>query len=220
MWNTYTPYFVGNRRDDFASLEIVGGTGGARVCPYTPDPAVMMGALANTPYDWWAAATNDQSNASVKRTMLNDLDTALQYTFSDHATDASTKIRWGDLQGLAQKLINAFHASTTVDGWKTVYDALDWDGALFDDLESGSSVQLDSVDRKFLYGFWRDCFDSRQQLFLVFVRAEPMMLGGGASGATPPMLGGRAVALVWRSPTATQNNAPHQMRILFYRQFD
>ena len=220
MWNTYTPYFIDTRRDDFASLEIVGGMGGARVCPYTPDTAVMMGALANTPFDWWAASTNDQAGATVKRQMLDDIDTALKYTFSDHAEDDSTSVRWEDLEALAQKLIVAFHVSQSVDGWKEIYDALDWDGLLFDDIETGSSVTLDSVDRKFLYGYWRDCFDARQQLFLVFVRAEPMMMGGGAAGATPPMLGGRAVALVWRSPTATQNNAPHQMRVLFYRQFD
>ena len=49
-------------------------------------------------------------------------------------------------------------------------------------------------------------------------------------GQTPPQLGGRAVALVWRDPTVTRNDVsgtqtsggprPHRTRILFYRQFD
>jgi len=63
------------------------------------------------------------------------------------------------------------------------------------------------------------------------------MMGGGAIGQTPPQLGARAVALVWRNPhrgskaytdtgddggdtSAAPANAPHQTRVLFYRQFD
>ena len=73
----------------------------------------------------------------------------------------------------------------------------------------------------------------KQQLFLIFVRAEPMMMGGGAIGQTPPQLGARAVALVWRNPYPGSKsympenaeelhnaNTPHQTRILMYRQFD
>ena len=220
MWKTFSPYLVNGQRDDFETLQIISGTGGTRVCPYTPDTAVMMGALANTPYDWWAAGTNAAASATVKRQMLTSVDEALKYTFSDHANDTSTRIHYRDMEALARKLIVAFHASQTVDGWKTIYENLPWDGMFFDELENGSGVTLDSVDRKFLYGYWHDCFDTRQQLFLVFVRAEPMMMGGGANGAMPPMLGARAVALVWRDPTATKNNAPHKMRVLFYRQFD
>ena len=102
-----------------------------------------------------------------------------------------------------------------------------------------------NTDKKFLYGFWRECFDVKQQLFLIFVRAEPMLMGGGAVGQTPPQLGGRAMALVWRDPInrstqtlspsgsgakggnggnagtyTTGGAAPHRTRILFYRQFD
>ena len=85
---------------------------------------------------------------------------------------------------------------------------------------------LKDVDRKMLYGFWRDSLAPKQQLFLVFVRAEPMMMGGGAIGQTPPQLGARAVALVWRDPNPTptdvgnQQPRPHRTRVLFYRQFD
>ena len=99
------------------------------------------------------------------------------------------------------------------------------------------------VDRMFLYSYWRDCFANRQQLFLIFVRAESTALGGAGEG-TPAQQGGRAVALVWRDPDApasenvmegdglspndiknvegkrTLPRHPHKMRILFYRQFE
>ena len=219
MWRTYSPYDANGRTADrIDDLKMVSGRNGACVCPYTPDTAVMMGALANTPRDWWAASTN--GSASAKQTMLSKVDEALKYTFSDHAQDASTRVRYRDMEALAKKFIDKFHESTSVNGWRGLYDGLAWDGALFDDLEDGSDVALDTVDRKYLYGFWRECFDARQQLFLVFVRAEPMMMGGGVDGYMPPMLGARAVALVWRDPTPTKNNAPHRMRVLFYRQFD
>ena len=93
--------------------------------------------------------------------------------------------------------------------------------------------QFFDIDRMFLHSYWRDCFANRQQLFLIFVRAESTALGGTGEG-TPAQQGGRAVALVWRSPEAPKqddvyeqdNNLyqgqrhPHKMRILFYRQFD
>ena len=104
--------------------------------------------------------------------------------------------------------------------------------------------KLHDVDRMFLHSYWRDCFANRQQLFLIFVRAEATALGAAGEG-TPPQQGGRAVALVWRDPLPTFNNSsptefpslagdvyeqdnqtyredrrPHKMRILFYRQFD
>ena len=51
------------------------------------------------------------------------------------------------------------------------------------------------------------------------------MMGGGSARATPPQLGARAVALVWRDPTKTAADVsgqprPHRTRVLFYRQFD
>ena len=102
---------------------------------------------------------------------------------------------------------------------------------------------LYSVDRKFLYSYWRDCFANKQQLFLIFVRAESTALGGPGEG-TPSQQGGRAVALVWREPVAynvdnhsdtssdnqlnpnmaqddsVHRRRPHRMRVLFYHQFD
>ena len=230
MWRTYTEYSVGGHTDRarLNDFEIVSGMGGPRVCPYTPDTAVMMGALANTPVDWWAASTNDLD--ATKQQMLKNVDEALRYTYSDHASDAANKVQWAEMEDLAREFIDRFHGSASVGGWRDIYDNDDmaWDVGDSSDEESFGdlcnvsfdTVKFHSVDRKFLYGFWRDCFDARQQLFLVFVRAEPMMMGGGVDGYMPPMLGARAVALVWRDPTPTKNDAPHRMRVLFYRQFD
>jgi len=217
QWRTYTQYRIGNRKDDIDDLKMTCGTRGTRVCPYTPDTSVMMGALANTPFDWWAASTNDQT--AVKQQMLGNITKGLEYTFSDHAAEATYKVRWQDMTRLAEDLIGAFRSAQGAAGWQTAYDNLAWDGAFFDPIEQGQSkVTLDSVDRKFLHGFWRECFAAQQQLFLVFVRAEPMMIGGG--GRIPPTFGGRAVVLVWRDPQPTSNGAPHRMRILSYRHLD
>ena len=50
------------------------------------------------------------------------------------------------------------------------------------------------------------------------------MMGGGSVNQTPPQLGARAVALVWRDPgmeyPSTDASKPHRTRILFYRQFE
>ena len=105
-----------------------------------------------------------------------------------------------------------------------------------DNANPRSNSYVCDVDRMFLHSYWRDCVANKQQLFLIFVRAEATALGGAGEG-TPAQQGGRAVALVWRDPGApsgsdvwesessgfTENDVkrhPHKMRILFYRQFD
>ena len=140
---------------------------------------------------------------------------------------------------------NARNSNEKVD-WLRAWNSLDWAGSgvndtnnEFLDVNLDSGELLHGVDRKFLYSFWRDCFDNRQQLFLIFVRAEPTSVGGGGIGRVSSQLGGRAVALVWRDPVApntgttrpphssvtmTERNKttcpPHRTRVLFYHQFD
>ena len=114
--------------------------------------------------------------------------------------------------------------------WKLAWNDL-WDAAADNDSEdeflgvplTGNTDRLWDVDRRFLYGYWRDCFAAKQQLFLIFVRAEPLMLGGGTADQMPPQLGARAVALVWRDPTTSSgatSGYPHRTRLLFYRPLD
>jgi hypothetical protein len=139
---------------------------------------------------------------------------------------------------MANGMANAFREGVK-DGrkWETVYDDWDWTpiGTPFSwSGDSSFTDQLDSIDCRFLYSFWRGCFANRQQLFLVFVRAESTALGGSGEGQIPPQQGGRAVALVWRDPetpnggndtaqidsTGGNGYRPHRTRILFYHQFD
>ena len=105
-------------------------------------------------------------------------------------------------------------------GW---YDS-DGEDEFLGEKMTGNTDRFWDADKKFFYGFWRDCFDAKQQLFLIFVRAEPLLLGGGTADQLPPQLGARAVALVWRDPstssTGTSNGYPHRTRVLFYRPLD
>jgi hypothetical protein len=182
----------------------------------------MMAAIANTPYSWWAASTNNQDKP-MEECDANEFNRT--YAFSE--MNSKAKFAWKDLRKVGERLTAAMRRD---DGdWERGFTELDWAGENSDfcgvDFDSTNVDDLKEVDRKFLFGYWRDVFAVKQQLFLVFVRAEPLMMGGGASGQTPPQLGARAVALVWRDPTPTAEDVsgqprPHQTRILFYRQFE
>ena len=202
--------------------------------PYA-DGDLMMAAIANTPYDWYVASGLENLT----------LDAGREFCFGPESSEA--RVAWDELKKVAA-------------GIKTlVGTSADWEEALF--LSNEANTQWNEeigpfganfgddfhdVDRKFLYSYWRSCFANRQQLFLIFVRAEPQSAAGGTIGRNMPssQLGGRAVALVWRDPAVptyttggqrktrsqlttaeeTMNNreqsAPHRTRILFYHQFD
>ncbi|MBO5751596.1 MAG: hypothetical protein J6R80_04255 [Kiritimatiellae bacterium] len=245
MWRTYYPF--GNAPDDFVTLGQMAGFvndgGGPKINPYSDNANIIVAAFANTPESWWSASANtDDTGISAserKATTFNK-----KYAFSAMNPDA--KFAWQDLKNIASAFVSQMRNQTHIDGWMDAYDDLwDQDGTNGDTLMGvtleGDTDDLYGVDRKFLYGYWRDCFAVKQQLFLIFVRAEPMMMGGGAIGQTPPQLGARAVALVWRNPypgskpyssrsasgetgssasSSIPPNAPHQTRVLMYRQFD
>ena len=234
MWCTYTQYPSPDSgsgeeaKNDIDGLDVINGTRGFRVNPYTQSTDIMLAALANTPLNWWAASTNDAVNEAVHDSAAN----AAKYSFSE-MSGAQVKLRHDDLEAIAENMIGRFRGSTA--DWRQEFDAREWwrfgaADTLCGVQLTGNDVKLHSVDRKFLHGFWKECLANRQQLFLVFVRAEPMMMGGGFE-QSPPQLGARAVALVWRDPTQTGSNVPgpsgfgtgprpHRTRILFYRQFD
>ena len=134
---------------------------------------------------------------------------------------------------MAKGMMQAFREGVQQNkDWKEIYDSWDWTptGTPFSWAgDSSFTDQLDSIDCRYLYSFWRGCFANRQQLFLVFVRAESMALGGSGEGQIPPQQGGRAVALVWRDPETPKDSndlnmatdrKPHRMRVLFYHQLD
>ena len=225
MWKTYRLYARNGMDDDnLYDLGIRYEGSGYRVSPYTSSRDVLMAALANTPYSWWAASTNLSANANLADESADSFNRS--YAFNE--MNANAKFAWSDLESVAANLLAAMRGRA--DGnWALGFHNLDWEGDNSDfcgvNFQRTNADELKDVDRKMLYGFWRDSLAARQQLFLIFVRAEPMMMGGGAIGQTPPQLGARAVALVWRDPAPTAQDVngqprPHQTRILFYRQFD
>ena len=249
MWRTYCPYDrQGCARDDFEGIGFVNQGGGCKVNPYSDNLNVVMAALANTPFDWWAASTNVDAEVSVSESdRLNAKTFNQKYAFNE--MNSKAKLKWADLEKIAKSYIASVHGKDTtvndtgkpgvdttntaegegirnttesdVNLWEDQWNSLDWDGQNSDfcGVTSSDLNVLSDCDRKFLYGYWRECFAPLQQLFLIFVRAEPLMMGG--SDSMPPQLGARAVALVWRDPYGTGDNTkPHRTRVLFYRQFE
>ena len=238
--------------DWFDNVGLVSNGGGYKLNPYCDNTNVMMTAFANTPVDWWAACVNPWVDVGVsesdrtdaerfnRKYAFNEMNTSEKFAWKDLRRIANNFIQ-------AMRRTEAYNPNQDDSYWEDAFDWLDWSGerAHFgnddayrdyfgtapvkstlpgfdnDQLDS-NTVDLWDVDRKFLYGYWRECFAARkQQLFLVFVRAEPLMMGGGSLKQTPPQLGARAVALVWRDPKkGSKSNAPHQTRVLFYRQFE
>jgi hypothetical protein len=234
MWRTYNPF--GANADDFEGLGFTSSGTGYKVNPYTDSTNVMMAAFANSPAGWRVASTNNQEQEFET---MDAKEFNSKYAFNAFAP-AGQRVSWQTLAGIAGNFMDRIcpvtgrsNGGANPTDWKTAWRNLGWDNADSDricgvDLD-GSTDDLWGVDRKFLYGYWRDCFEAKQQLFLIFVRAEPMMMGGGMVGQVPPQLGARAVALVWRDPRAVSAAAsgpesgtgyPHQTRTLFYRQLE
>ena len=242
MWRTYRLYDMVKGeylrddlfdcRDEEGKFCWVNGGTGYKVNPYSDSLNVLMSVIANTPCSWAAAGMNHPDNQSKYKGKFNDAN-GFNKNCAFSPENGEATVEDTDLLEIARNIRTAFRtarrsSADDQDGlrWEDVFDNLDW-GAVSQGLDRkqfcGVNCQRDlfEVDRKTLFGFWRECFDVRQQLFLIFVRAEPMMMGGGSSTQTPPQLGAKAVALVWRDPAPTsQDNAPHKTRILFYRQFD
>ena len=239
MWKTYDPLDVDS--EAFENLGFVTSATGIKVNPYSSNTNVIMAAFANTPLDWRCASTNDTGYGEDISSM-NASDFNSKYAWNGYSSGG--KLKYEDLVKIAGAFMtkisndranNASYTETSMrdsrisaSDWKDAWLDMGWAD---DGEDTLAGVKLDGsdpiweIDRKFLYGYWRECFESRQQLFLVFVRAEPTMMGGGALNTIPPQLGGRAVALVWRDPTATPDSEarggvhgyPHRTRVLFYK---
>jgi len=248
VWRTYEPWDNETTGDNLFGCGIAEHPGYGCVNPYSDNTRILMAALANTPVNWLVAAgTNTVRDASrgqnagdtiAKRdSNLKTLQKSLNFAYNETGSAASEdrELKLAALQKMANGMANAFREGVK-DGkkWETVYDEWDWEpqGTPFSWAgDSNFTDQLDSIDCRFLHSFWRGCFANRQQLFLVFVRAESMALGGSGEGQIPPQQGGRAVALVWRDPETPNGGndtaqidstsyRPHRTRVLFYHQFD
>ena len=214
-------YLYEDLKNAAGTKSLVDSVGGASVSRYTPNLDLFMAALANTPYDW--AVADRYFGETVGG---NAQDNIQKYCFNGHS-GSEAPLDWDDLKEIAQKMQTHFRAGDPYDEWT------DWGSANFFGL-LGPNDGIHDIDRKFLYSYWRNCFEDNQQLYLMFVRAEPlMMMGGGDQNHTPAQLGARAVALVWRDParhpqasassgngTVPVDQPSHKMRVLFYHQFD
>ena len=260
MWQTYTPVGhdgssewdpIYNLRLGGASYEIYSGSGDFRVNPFSPDERVIMAAMKDTPYDYRVACDNLEK-LSLNPTAKMGPSERASWAFCKNST-VGAKLDDDELADLAMEMHAHFsdYASERhyVAPWEDAFNGLGWycnDKTADNQLELfGVELNnpLHAVDRKFLYSFWRECFQNRQQLFLVFLRAEPLPVGGvGGESLASSQLGARGVALVWRDPqpptrggdrpnrsTLTTQNAfkdlydnygPHRTRVLFYHQFD
>ena len=218
MWKTrwgfgnFADWDKGGDTHDAYRWGVVDGRGGAAVCPYA-DEDLFMAALANTPYDYIVASEMEQDADK-------DLEQNIDLCFNARSSEA--KLEWDKLKEIAKEMVDRFSSG---DSWEEWEDWID-DGGIF-----GQSISdFHDVDRKFLFSYWKPCFANNQQLFLVFVRAEPTVIGGSSAGHTPSQLGARAVALVWRDPagiasssgqgTGSNGQKVHKMRVLFYHQFE
>ncbi len=217
VWREYDP-FTDAGRQAFETIPRESAGTGFRINPYSDSTNVLMAAFANTPLDWNRASTNIVEGQDYKEsTTAKDFNS--KKAFNEYTS--GSKLAWEDLEKVASRFRDLTRSSGN---WETAWQNMSWSdsGDRFCGIDlSDKSDDLWSVDRKFLYGFWRECFAAKQQLFLIFVRAEPMMMGGESNGQVPPQLGARAMALVWRDPTESKDDkTPHQMRVLFYRQFE
>ena len=227
MWRTYRSDAFGYS-DTWGSIDGLAfdePENGLRVNPYTDMMPVMLGAFANMPCDWWSAGTNTQVSGK------NYMDQNSPTFENGYLFDWSCK--YSDVYNMAYYWMEVFNRKDLdddarqkslymADAWKDVFDnAFNWrDGetaykstesfpketTLDTSVLSGNNATIDSIlrdmtftERKFLYGYLQGCFANTAQLFLVFVRAEAS--SGGAEGS-----GGRAVALVWRDPSAPMEN--------------
>ena len=245
MWRTYDPFEIDE--EAFANLPWKSEGSGQKVNPYSDSDNVLMAAFANTPVDWRRASTNNLAGtdyASMTSAQFNK-----EYAFNEYSSKDSAKIRWqtlasvaarfkalvrekaadGDKGGIAHWVEKRRNRAPQYTPWEEAWQDMDWlgpdDGTeLCGAVFAGNEATLHDCDRKFLYGYWRDCFAPKQQLYLVFARAEPAMMGGDVSGQVPPQLGARAMAVVWRDPYRTKQDGdiyrPHRTRVLFYRQFE
>ncbi|MBQ3314555.1 MAG: hypothetical protein IJG70_01175 [Kiritimatiellae bacterium] len=247
----------GTRANEGTPCDIVSGVNDFRANPFSQDPRIISAVVEDTPFDYFAASTNDLNTLYSKPDEATPAE-AKNYVFTgDKRRQASrgyirgfSRLADGMRQGFATAALTADARTGRNMNWQDIYDkSLKWASAnTGDDQTDIFGIDLDEplhgVDRKFLHAFWRECFQNRQQLILLFLRAEPLTVGGmGFGSLAAAQLGARGVALVWRDPappargrssradrnaitrpnqwrSTMEASGPHRTRVLFYHPID
>lgn len=240
FWRTYSGYErdnwnmgASNPYIDLATtsgdlIEVVNGESSFCINPLSSDPRVMSAAIDQTPWDYYIASTNDTNY------VIDSVEGSPEkYAFAPKSVLDADRWEKRDVADIANELSQELRRSAAVSAAANrgafdindAFDGMNWEGSQIGDeqVELFENVALANplhgVDRKFLYSFWRECFQNRQQLFLVFIRAEPLTVGGaGGDSMSNSQLGARGVALVWRDPnpppstTASQSGQGNQSK--------
>ena len=218
MWRMHDIF--GDENAAFASLPFTSAGRGPKVNPYSGSTNVLMAAFANTPIDWRVASTNDDAWISERPLTADKFNT--KYAYCAYSDNKGSKLEWQDYLSLVGIFKQKMRGEARSD-WNDVWSEFEWEGdssQLWGQEIGNDDFNLWGVDKRYLFGYWHDCFAAEQQLFLIFVRSEPLMMGGGSINLVPPQLGTHAMALVWRDPKAPKDGSKHRMRVLFYRQFE
>jgi hypothetical protein len=222
MWRNSNPY--SSEYEAFERLPWTNDGSNFKMTPYSDNINALMSVFANTPLDWKRSSTNEVEEATDYLS-LTAKEFNKKYAYNEYTEE--NKITWLDLKQIAQKFMSAVRTGENKGDWSKAWRDLGWssDDKTLCGIELEEDGRFWTSDRKFLYGFWRDSMAPKQQLYLIFVRAEPMMIGVGDLKMMPPQQGARAVAVVWRDPASTKKSGestfvPHKTRVLFYRQFE
>ena len=241
----------GTRADDGTPCEIVSGVNDFRANPFSQDERIIAAVVEDTPFDYFAASTNKLNTLYSKPEDATPSD-AKNYVFTGTRQTSAAYIKGFSrlAEGMRQEFYAGAQNAGRNTGWQDIYDRkLQWASDNVGDEQKDIfgidlNTPLHCVDRKFLHAFWRECFQNRQQLFLLFLRAEPLTVGGmGFGSLAATQLGARGVALLWRDPEppsrrrserqprdgirspsqwreAMEMTAPHRTRVLFYHPID
>ena len=241
----------GTRANDGTPCEIIAGNNDFRANPFSQDERIIAAVVEDTPFDYFAASTNRLNTLYSQPEDATPSD-AKNYVFTGTRQSSAAYVEGFSrlASGMRQEFAAGAQRAGLNTSWQDIYDKnLKWaSNATGDDQLDIFGIDLDEplhcVDRKFLHAFWRECFQNRQQLFLLFLRAEPLTVGGmGFGSLAATQLGARGVALLWRDPAPPargiterkpresimrpmqwrdmqEEAGPHRTRVLFYHPID
>ena len=241
----------GTRANDGTPCEITAGNNDFRANPFSQDERIIAAVVEDTPFDYFAASTNRLNTLYSQPEDATPSD-AKNYVFTGTRKSSAAYVEGFSrlAGGMRQEFAAGAQRAGLNTSWQDIYDKnLKWaSNATGDDQFDIFGIDLDEplhcVDRKFLHAFWRECFQNRQQLFLLFLRAEPLTVGGmGFGSLAATQLGARGVALLWRAPEPPSRgrsermprenirnpgqwremmeaSGPHRTRVLFYHPID